>query len=132
MKRSLLLFSHQLHPLYIERAGIDKKTDEIVFIDSQDQWTKYQFHQQRLVLHFSAVDHRIQELKKDGWIVRLIETKTFVEAILNLKSILCFTPTNFYEQAWIKKHPQIQELSDPLFLISPSEWKQWLPLQKTW
>jgi deoxyribodipyrimidine photolyase-related protein len=132
MKRSLVLFSHQLHPLYIERAGVDKKTDDIIFIDSKDQWTRYQFHQQRLVLHFAAVAHRIEELTKDGWNVRLIEARTFEEALSTLKSILCFTPTNFYEQAWIKKHPQIQELSDPIFLITPLEWNQLLPVQKTW
>lgn len=132
MKRSLLLFSHQLHPLYIERANLDKKTDEIIFIDSQDQWTRYQFHLQRLVLHFSAVSHRIEELKKDGWQVRLIETQTFEEALLKFKVITCFTPTNFYEQDWIQKHPNVQRLVDPLFLISPEEWMQLLPIQKTW
>jgi deoxyribodipyrimidine photolyase-related protein len=132
MKRSLVLFSHQLHPLYLERAGLNQKVDEIVFIDSQDQWTHYQFHQQRLALHFSAVAHRIAELLNAGWHVRMMEAKTFTEALINLKSVICFTPTNFYEQDWLKKHPNIQTMSDPLFLITPSEWKQLLPIQKTW
>ncbi len=132
MKRSLVLFSHQLHPLYLKHAALNPKTDEIVFIDSQDQWTHYQFHQQRLVLHFSAVAHYCEALKKDGWHVRIIETKTFEDALLTLTNVICFAPTNFYEQAWLKRHPNLNLLSDPLFLISPPEWQILLPIHKTW
>lgn len=132
MKRSLVLFSHQMHPLYVERSGLNKKTDEIIFIDSDDQWTHYRFHQQRLVLHLSAMIHRVDELKADGWKVRLVKANSFNQALSQFTSIVCFTPTNFYEQAWINQLPYIQLLDDPLFIISPHEWKVFLPLQKTW
>lgn len=132
MKRSLLLFSHQLHPIYVEQAKLNPKTDEIIFIDSRDQWTVYQFHQQRLVLHFSAVAHRIEELKQAGWKTRLIESPSFHDGLKGLQQVVCYTPTNFYEKVWLEHQTNLTQLEDPLFLISEKEWKQYLPSNKTW
>ena len=131
MKRSLLLLSYQLHPLYITTSGISK-ADEIIFIDSDDQWTYYKFHKQRIVYHLSAMHHAIASLKQSGYRVRLLQTKSLLEALQTLGEVIAFKPTNRYELKWLQTHQSINLLEDPTFFISEKEWYTLLPAGKPW
>ncbi|MFZ9704228.1 MAG: cryptochrome/photolyase family protein, partial [Bacilli bacterium] len=132
MKRSLLLFSHQLHPTYLEVAQTQGKIDEIVFIDSDDQWQYYRYHQQRILLHLSAMHHYQAFYSKQGLKIRILKSKSFLSIYQSLDHVLVFRPTNFYEQAWIQQHPQVTILEDPLFLIPATQWSTLLPNHKSW
>ncbi|MGA0097212.1 MAG: cryptochrome/photolyase family protein [Bacilli bacterium] len=132
MKRSLLLFSHQLHPTYLEVAQTQGKIDEIVLIDSNDQWQYYRYHQQRILLHLSAMHHYQAFYSKQGLKIRILKSKSFLSIYQSLDHVLVFRPTNFYEQAWIQQHPHVTILEDPLFLIPATQWSTLLPNHKSW
>ena len=132
MGSTLFLFSHQLHPLYLEHANKHDKITEVVFVDSDDQWTHYHYHQQRILLHLSAMHHYVETLKKRGMKARIIQAKTLVGALSTIASLIVFLPTNVYEQRWIRKLKPSLILDDPLFLIPAQEWESLLPTQTHW
>jgi deoxyribodipyrimidine photolyase-related protein len=132
MKRTLFLFSHQLHPRYLEHAQIQKGSDDIIFVDSDDQWTRYRFHQQRILLHLSAMQHAVNQLKKDGHRVELKRANTLVDALKPYPNLIAFQPTNHYEKTWLKALKIATLYDDPLFLIQEKEWPTLLPEKKSW
>jgi deoxyribodipyrimidine photolyase-related protein len=132
MGSTLFLFSHQLHPRYLEVASLHAKITEIIFVDSDDQWQQYRFHQQRILLHLSAMYHYALELKNAGWQVQIIQTKSLIEALKNYPKLIVFKPTNHYEQAWVNTLNNVDQLPDPLFLITEPEWTALLPVNKPW
>ena len=132
MGSTLFLFSHQLHPIYLEAATKLHKVTDVVLVDSDDQWTKYHFHQQRILLHLSAMHHYVDTLNKQGIKARVIQAKTLVKALSSISNLIVFLPTNFYEQQWIHQLKSTIILDDPLFLIPAHEWESLLPQQKTW
>ena len=132
MGNTLFLWSHQLHPLYLQEAKLNKKEDEIIFIDSDDQWTYYHFHKQRILLHLSAMHHVVRSYQKLGWKIKVISAKTIVEGLSSMKNLIVFRPTNHYEQRWIEQSKPKQILDDPLFLISSGAWADLLPKGQSW
>jgi deoxyribodipyrimidine photolyase-related protein len=131
MGSTLFLFSHQLHPRYVDIA-LQHPIDKIVFVDSDDQWTYYRFHKQRILLHLSAMHHRVHELKAQGFQVSIIATKRLTQALASFPNFFAFTPTNGYEKTWLSSLPNVQLLDDPLFLISEASWVDLLPKHKPW
>jgi deoxyribodipyrimidine photolyase-related protein len=127
MKRFLFLFSFQLHPDYLSTFQFQKDKDVLVFVDSDDQWTSYRFHKQRLLLHLSSVHHYVEALKQEGYHVEFLRSKTLSESLLRYPDLYAFQPTNRYEKNWLTSHPKITLLPDPLFLISNQEWLTLLP-----
>jgi deoxyribodipyrimidine photolyase-related protein len=131
MGSTLFLFSHQLHPRYLEAAQ-SYDLEKIVFVDSDDQWRYYTFHQQRLLLHLSAMHHYADALKIQGYQVTILKASTLVEALSSFPSLIAFTPTNHYEKKWLASLSNLTQLPDPLFLISETEWPSLLPIKKPW
>jgi deoxyribodipyrimidine photolyase-related protein len=132
MGNTLFLFSHQLHPDYLSAAQLNKNDDTIVLVDSHDQWTYYQFHKQRLLLHLSAMHHYVSEMTKQGWRIHLLVSPTLIEALKPYPNLIMFMPTNHYEQAWTKTIQPKTLLQDPLFLIDSVTWPKLLPKGKSW
>ena len=132
MGSTLFLWSHQLHPNYIEVAKLNQDEDQIILIDSDDQWTHYQFHKQRILLHLSAMHHFADIYRRDGWNVQLLKSSSLVKGLSKFSSLIVFRPTNAYEQSWIQQVNPQQILEDPLFLISSSIWPSLLPKNQTW
>ena len=132
MGSTLILWSHQLHPQYVVKAGLNPKQDTIVLVDSTDQWTYYQFHKQRIVLHLSAMHHYVASLKQAGWRAKVIQAPTFLQAVQSIPNRIMFEPTNHYEQAWVQALKPLTLLKDPLFLIDTETWPKLLPKHKPW
>jgi deoxyribodipyrimidine photolyase-related protein len=132
MGSTLFLWSHQLHPKYIEVAKLNPREDQIILIDSDDQWTHYHFHKQRILLHLSAMHHFVDEYSRLGWNIKLIKTPSVVKGLSALSSLIIFRPTNAYEQRWIQQVKTLRVLEDPLFLIPTSAWSSLLPTNQTW
>ena len=132
MGNTLFLWSHQLHPLYIQKAKLNKKEDQIILIDSDDQWTYYHFHKQRLLLHLSAMHHLVSDYQRLGWKIKIIVAKTIVEGLSTYKNLIVFRPTNRYEHQWIEQCKPMRVLEDPLFLISAKTWPTLLPKGQSW
>jgi deoxyribodipyrimidine photolyase-related protein len=131
MKRTIFLTSYQLHPDYLTSIQFDDKRDTLLYVSSRDQWTYYAFHKQRLVYHLSSYRHHYEAMKTQGISVVWKESTTLKDALINIDSLHGFTPTNFYEKAWLASvsitlHP------DPTFYISDAEWPDYLPAQKNW
>ena len=131
MKRTLFLFSFQLHPLYLESFGFDRFNDEIILVDSEDQWTHYRFHKQRLTLHLSSYLHYYYELKNEGYTITYIKSFTLIDALKQYKDLYVFKPTNVYEVTWLSFHPSIHYLKDPLFLVDAERWPTFIDIQKS-
>lgn len=134
MRKVLFLFSHQLNLTYVHQSKIDPKRDLIVFVDSDDQWTYYRFHQQRIALHLSAYRHFQQEVKRAGYQTEWIRSQTLVTALKPFSNdgIIVFKPTNRYEEGWLQSLTNVTYLDDPLFLISLTSWAKLLPPGKSW
>ena len=132
MGSTLFLWSHQLHPTYLEAAKLNPREDQIILMDSDDQWTHYHFHKQRILLHLSAMHHFVDEYARLGWNIKLIKTTTVVKGLSGFSSLIVFRPTNFYEQTWIQQVKPQRVLEDPLFLIEASTWPTLLPKNQTW
>jgi deoxyribodipyrimidine photolyase-related protein len=132
MKRSLFLFSYQLHPQYLKSFLLNKELDTIYFIDSDDQWTYYQFHKQRIIVHLSSYYHYYHTLKNQGYHVVWISHTSLVDALKPIENLYAFTPTNFYELGWLRQLQSITLLDDPLYFVTPKEWRQLLPVNQSW
>jgi deoxyribodipyrimidine photolyase-related protein len=134
MRKILFLFSHQLHDLYLKQSGIDRQHDIVLFIDSDDQWTYYRFHLQRIALHLSVYRHFHDHIKRQGYQTQWIQAHSLQEAFTTFSNdqIIIFKPTNRYEQDWIDEIQNVTLLDDPLFLINSANWKTLLPIGKTW
>ena len=131
MKRTLFLFTFQLHPLYLSTFELDKSQDEIILVDSDDQWTHYRFHKQRLTLHLSSYLHYYNDLKRQGYQVTYLKTITLIEALIKYPHLYVFKPTNVYEVRWLSLHPAIEYLKDPLFLVDAERWHSLIDLKKS-
>lgn len=131
MKRTIFLTSYQLHPNYLSSLQFDAKTDTLLYVSSTDQWTHYQFHKQRLVYHLSSYRHHYEAMKAQGISVVWKETHILRETLKAFNNLHGFIPTNFYEKAWLHDIP-ITLHPDPTFLISETEWTDYLPLHKSW
>jgi deoxyribodipyrimidine photolyase-like uncharacterized protein len=90
MGSTLFLFSHQLHPIYLEEATKLHKVTDVVLVDSDDQWTKYHYHQQRILLHLSAMHHYVDSLNKQGIKARIIQGKTLVKALSGISGLIVY------------------------------------------
>jgi len=132
MGSTLFLWSHQLHPTYMKAAKLNRSEDQIILIDSDDQWTHYHFHKQRILLHLSAMHHFVDAYQRLGWKIQLIKCPTLIKGLSSFSSLVVFRPTNFYEQAWIQQAKPKVVLEDPLFLIPAASWPSLLPTQQTW
>lgn len=131
MTRTLFLQTYHLHNTYLKVFDFNKEKDEILFVDSDDQWTHYTFHQQRIVYHLAAMHHRMEELRAGGYRVRFAKGSSLVEVLNQEKHLYGFKPTNHYEQRWLS-NVTMTLLDDPLFLVSASRWPTLLPLNKPW
>jgi deoxyribodipyrimidine photolyase-related protein len=131
MKRTLFLWSYQLHPDYLKVFQFNPAEDRLVYVNSTDQWTYYHFHKQRIVYHLSAYRHHFETAKQNGWNVTWIDASTLPEALQGQDALYGFEPTNFYEKAWLN-NISINLLPDPTFFILASEWPTLLPPQKNW
>jgi deoxyribodipyrimidine photolyase-related protein len=132
MGNTLFLWSHQLHPLYFQEAKLNKKEDQIILIDSDDQWTYYHFHKQRILLHLSAMHHVVDSYQRLGWNITILNSATVTKGLSSLKNLMVFRPTNRYEQRWIDHVKPMRILEDPLFLISSEAWPALLPKGQSW
>lgn len=132
MVNTLFLWSHQLHPQYLIEAKLNKKTDQIILVDSDDQWTHYKFHQQRILLHLSAMHHFVTTHRAQGWQITIIVAPTVIEGLKKHSNIVVFRPTNFFEQRWIQLIKPKLILEDPLFLIPATTWPSLLVKGKPW
>ncbi len=131
MKRTLLLMSYHLHPLYLSTFQFNPKEDKLLFIDSNDQWTHYRFHKNRLVYHLSAMRHTYESYVKKGYNITWLQTSSINEAIASIPHLFVYEPTNRYEKQWFDS-TKTTFLDDPLFLVHASLWHAWLPADKPW
>lgn len=134
MRKVLFLFSHQLNQRYIDQCDLNPEKDLVLFIDSDDQWTYYRFHKQRIALHLSAYKHFYEEITQAGYATQWIRDKTLTHALsmFTHDQLIVYRPTNLYEVQWLQSIQPIQWLEDPLFLISSTSWPHLLPEKKAW
>ena len=123
--------SYHLHPLYLSTFQFNPVEDDLVFIDSSDQWTHYQFHKKRLVYHLSAMKHAYIAYQNQGFRVQWLQTNTIQDALATFPDIYVYEPTNRYEKRWFDEK-KTTFLEDPLFLVQASSWNEWLPVHKPW
>jgi deoxyribodipyrimidine photolyase-related protein len=80
--KTVWILGDQLHEDHPALACADKKQDRVLFIESRKRSTQYSYHQLKLVLVFSAMRHRAEALRKEGWQVDYIElTGDFSEGL---------------------------------------------------
>ena len=111
--------SYHLHPLYLSTFQFNPVEDDLVFIDSSDQWTHYQFHKKRLVYHLSAMKHAYIAYQNQGFRVQWLQTNTIQDALATFPDIYVYEPTNRYEKRWFDEK-KTTFLEDPLFLVQAS------------
>src|ERR1700761_2268578 len=80
--RTVWILGDQLHEDHPALARADPKTDRVLFIESRKRSEQVRYHQLKLVLIFSAMRHRAEALRKQGWGVDYIElTGSFADGL---------------------------------------------------
>ncbi len=80
--RVVWILGDQLHEDHPALAKANRKTDRVLFIESRKRSEQVCYHQLKLVLIFSAMRHRAEALRQQGWTVDYVElTGSFVEGL---------------------------------------------------
>ena len=125
--------------LHLQQAALlscknEQKSVPIIFIESLNYITKRRYHQQKLVLIFSAMRHFAEELKLQGWSVTYEVAKDFKTPLShwivdnNITELRIVTPYDrpFYQFIQrLKLNCQINFIPNNHFLWSHEEFKQW-------
>jgi deoxyribodipyrimidine photolyase-related protein len=135
--RTVWILGDQLHEDHPALAKADRKTDRVLFIESRKRSEQVRYHQLKLVLIFSAMRHRAEALRKQGWTVEYIElTGSFAEGLQDYvrqnrpQSILVQEPSQHnFRQAIPALSRQlgvpIQVFPTNQFLVAESEFRAW-------
>ena len=85
MKRALYIPFDHLHRGYGALKGADKKSDLIVFVESQAMINGADWHKERLFFLISSARHLAQELRDEGFRVRYLTAKNTVAGLEEIK-----------------------------------------------
>jgi len=135
--RTAWILGDQLHEDHPALIRADHKTDRVLFIESRRRSEQVRYHQLKLVLIFSAMRHRAEALRKQGWKVDYIElTGSFADGLQQYVSkhrpqaILVQEPSQHnFRQALPALSRQlgvpIEVLPTNQFLVPESEFRAW-------
>ncbi len=135
--RTVWILGDQLHEDHPGLACADRLTDRVLFIESRERSEQVRYHQLKLVLIFSAMRHRAEALRQQGWTVDYIElTGSFTEGLRDYvrqhrpQSILVQEPSQYhFRQSLPALSRQIgvplEVLPTNQFLITESEFRDW-------
>ena len=130
--------------LNLEQAALlscqhKKQKTPVIFIESLNYIKKRPYHQQKLVLVFSAMRHFAEELKLEGWPVTYEINKDFETSLNywikknNITELRLVTP---YDRPFLeliesfKLYCKINFISNNHFLWTQAEFKQWTDSRK--
>lgn len=91
--KKLILLSHQLNKLYIDHVN----PDETCLFLTQEQFTYYKYHQNRIIYHISAAKHFVKDLS-----INLVDKETFDASFKTCDqsvNYVMFHPNDY----WLKK-----------------------------
>jgi deoxyribodipyrimidine photolyase-related protein len=135
--RAVWILGDQLHEDHPALARADRKADRVLFIESRKRSEQVRYHQLKLVLIFSAMRHRAEALRAQGWAVDYIElTESFAEGLQDYvhkhrpQSILVQEPSQYnFRQALPalsrKLGVPIEVLPTNQFLVSQPDFSAW-------
>ncbi len=136
MTIGIWILGYQLH---LQQAALfsrknNKQETPVILIESLDYTKKRPYHQQKLVLVFSAMRHFAEELKLEGWPVTYKITENFETALncwMNEHKIIELRLVNPYDRPFLrliqslKLDCKIKFISNNHFLWSQEEFKKW-------
>jgi len=139
--KTLWLLGNQLSMSLSGFRHIHKERDRILLIESRSRATWLPYHQQKLVLVYSAMRHFRDELRSYGYHVDYVRTETFEEGLashieqMGTQELIVHLPTDWTMRRLIEKWAQrsnnestqltlLEE--DDLFLVRRDEWPQLL------
>ena len=80
--RVVWITGDQLHEDHPALAAADREKDRVLFIESRKRSEQQRYHQIKLVLIFSAMRHRAEALRAEGWTVDYVSlTGSFLGAL---------------------------------------------------
>jgi deoxyribodipyrimidine photolyase-related protein len=135
--RSVWILGDQLHEDHPALAQADRSKDRVLFIESRKRSEQVRYHQLKLVLIFSAIRHRAQALRDQGWQVDYLElTESFAEGLRDYvqqrrpHSILVQEPSQYnFRKALPALSRQlgvpIEVLPTNQFIVPESEFRSW-------
>jgi len=135
--RVVWILGDQLHEEHPALARADRRTDRVLFVESRKRSEQVRYHQLKLVLVFSAMRHRAEALRKEGWTVDYLEgTSSFAEALQDYvrqhrpHSFLVQEPGQYnFRQAMPALSRQLgvpfEILPTNQFLVAESEFREW-------
>lgn len=133
------ILGDQLSVTHGALAGADRGRDRVLMVESKARGRVLRYHQQKLVLIYSAMRHFAEELREQGWQVdyaRLEEGLTFEEAARRHveryapdKFVLA-EPNSFFEMDALAKlgrklRVAVEFTPAHLFLCGREEFRQW-------
>jgi deoxyribodipyrimidine photolyase-related protein len=135
--RTVWILGDQLHEDHPALAKADRKNDRVLFIESRLRSSQVSYHQLKLVLIFSAMRHRAEALREDGWQVDYVELKENFSVALHdhirqhKPSIILMQEPSQY--AFRQRLPGIsRQLGVPIealptnqFLVPEADFKEW-------
>ncbi|MDJ0582051.1 cryptochrome/photolyase family protein [Crocosphaera sp.] len=141
MTIGIWILGNQLH---LEQSALlscqhNKQKTPVIFIESLNYIKKRPYHQQKLVLVFSAMRHFAEELKLQGWPVTYEINKDFESSLNywikknNITELRLVTP---YDRPFLrliesfKLDCKIQFITNNHFLWTQAEFKQWTDSRK--
>ncbi|MEM1059631.1 MAG: cryptochrome/photolyase family protein [Verrucomicrobiota bacterium] len=143
--QTVWILADQLVPDHPALAEANKKDTVVLFVESRRRASHLQYHQQKLVLLYSAMRHRAAELREAGWTVdyhRLEDTKAFSDGLkAHVKKhrperILVMEPNDY---ATTKALPplaksagvEIETVPTNMFLVPRAEFAEWAEGKKS-
>jgi deoxyribodipyrimidine photolyase-related protein len=135
--KTVWILGDQLQEDHPALAKADKKHDRVLFVESRKRSGQVNYHQLKLVLTFSAMRHRAEALRKEGWHVDYIElTGNFTEGLEahvaqhKPESIVMQEPSQYEFRQVIPKLARkigvpIEALPTNQFLVPEADFKAW-------
>jgi deoxyribodipyrimidine photolyase-related protein len=131
------LLGDHLLPSHPALVRADRATTIILFIEAKARSQHLRYHQQKLVLLYSAMRHRAAELRADGWQVDYrAEEETFSEALR--AHVSAFAPQSLWimepnDYRMAQALPALAQdagvpfevLPNTQFLVSRADFKEW-------
>ncbi|PTX94791.1 cryptochrome/photolyase family protein [Verrucomicrobia bacterium LW23] len=135
--RVVWILGDQLHVDHPALHRADRNHDRVLFIESRQRSQQVRYHQQKLVLIFSAMRHRAEALRAEGWKVDYVElTGRFSDALVDYirqyrpDSVLVQEPSQFaFRQALPRLSRKlgvpVEILPTNQFLVAEKDFKAW-------
>lgn len=135
--KTIWILGDQLHEAHAGLAAANKTRDVVLMIESKQRAAHFKYHQIKLTLVYSAMRHRAEELRRDGWRVDYRElTDDFENALAKHirehkpAAIAMETPNDFPMADRVQKLAtqlavKLELLENTQFLMSRSDFAKW-------